>query len=128
LEGYADSGDNFSFGLEGDDGVPILRGELRNVEGDGIPCDINISERISNQNGQLVFGIFTLSQLLGNICLHATFRIRTPEMGWYHGWTTVVDAEWAGKGSTICCDDVQGCNINSLSFSTLQFALKLLSA
>ncbi|KAH7379776.1 CVNH domain-containing protein [Cadophora sp. MPI-SDFR-AT-0126] len=54
-QGYADSGENFSFGLEGDDGVPVLRGELRNIEGEGIPCDINISERISNQNGQLVF-------------------------------------------------------------------------
>ncbi|KAL5327620.1 hypothetical protein ACEPPN_005321 [Leptodophora sp. 'Broadleaf-Isolate-01'] len=54
-QGFADSGENFSFGLEGDDGVPILRGELRNIEGESVPCDINIAERISNQNGQLVF-------------------------------------------------------------------------
>ncbi|KAK0113525.1 hypothetical protein ONS95_013779 [Cadophora gregata] len=54
-QGYADSGENFSFEFEGDDGLPILRGELRNIEGEGIPGDINISERISNQNGQLVF-------------------------------------------------------------------------
>ncbi len=53
--GFADSGQNFSFGLEGD-GVPILRAELFNVEGEAIPSDINISERIENQNGQFVFG------------------------------------------------------------------------
>lgn len=53
--GFADSGQNFSFSLEGD-GVPILRAELMNVEGEAIPCDINLSERIENQNGQFVFG------------------------------------------------------------------------
>ncbi|KAL2061389.1 hypothetical protein VTL71DRAFT_7662 [Oculimacula yallundae] len=53
-QGFTDSGDNFSFNFEGD-GIPVLRGELQNVEGEACSCDINIAERISNQNGQLVF-------------------------------------------------------------------------
>ncbi|KAK2623831.1 hypothetical protein QTJ16_007012 [Diplocarpon rosae] len=52
--GFANSGENFSFSLEGD-GVPILRGFLSNVEGEVVAADVNLSERIENQNGQLVF-------------------------------------------------------------------------
>ncbi|PBP26333.1 hypothetical protein BUE80_DR002641 [Diplocarpon rosae] len=53
-QGFANSGENFSFSLEGD-GVPILRGFLSNVEGEVVAADVNLSERIENQNGQLVF-------------------------------------------------------------------------
>ncbi|CZS97642.1 related to Cyanovirin-N homolog [Rhynchosporium agropyri] len=53
-QGYADSGGAFSFSFEGG-GIPVLRAELKNVDGEGVPSDINIAERISNQNGRLVF-------------------------------------------------------------------------
>ncbi|EKD17170.1 uncharacterized protein L3040_005392 [Drepanopeziza brunnea f. sp. 'multigermtubi'] len=58
-QGFSDSGQNFSFGIEGgeggEDGLPILRGELSNVEGEPVACDINLSERIENRDGELVF-------------------------------------------------------------------------
>ncbi|CAL3970195.1 unnamed protein product [Diplocarpon coronariae] len=53
-QAFTDSGENFSFSLEGD-GVPILRGFLSNMDGEAVAADINLSERIENQNGQLVF-------------------------------------------------------------------------
>lgn len=46
---------NVSFSFEGD-GIPVLRAELFNIGGDAIGADINISERIGNDNGQFVFG------------------------------------------------------------------------
>ncbi|KAK6580980.1 hypothetical protein PZA11_006468 [Diplocarpon coronariae] len=52
------SGENFSFSLEGD-GVPILRGFLSNMDGEAVAADINLSERIENQNGQLVFSMLS---------------------------------------------------------------------
>ncbi|PBP22193.1 CVNH domain-containing protein [Diplocarpon rosae] len=58
---FTNSGENFSFGLEGD-GVPILRGFLSNVEGETVAADVNLSERIENQNGQLVFKVIVDSR------------------------------------------------------------------
>ncbi|KGO63538.1 Cyanovirin-N [Penicillium italicum] len=49
------SADNVSFGREGDASVPILRAVLRDVEGGEHDADINLAERIGNNNGQLVF-------------------------------------------------------------------------
>ncbi|KAI9052069.1 hypothetical protein LZ554_004322 [Drepanopeziza brunnea f. sp. 'monogermtubi'] len=55
-QGFSDSGQNFSFSIEGGEAdLPILRGELSNVEGEPVACDINLSERIENRDGELVF-------------------------------------------------------------------------
>ncbi|KAK4132230.1 CVNH domain-containing protein, partial [Trichocladium antarcticum] len=54
-EGFAGSAENINFSLEGDDSVPILRASLRNVEGDLVDADINLSERIGNNDGNFSF-------------------------------------------------------------------------
>ncbi|KAJ5837041.1 hypothetical protein N7447_003067 [Penicillium robsamsonii] len=52
---FQSSADDISFDREGDDGTPILRAILRDVEGEEHHADINLSERIGNDNGNLVF-------------------------------------------------------------------------
>ncbi|KXG49564.1 Cyanovirin-N [Penicillium griseofulvum] len=52
---FQSTAEDISFDLEGDDNVPILRATLNDVDGNGCPADINLSERIGNDNGQLVF-------------------------------------------------------------------------
>lgn len=52
---FASSAEDISFELEGDDNVPILRATLMDMEGEGQAADINLSERIGNNNGELVF-------------------------------------------------------------------------
>ncbi|RDW70979.1 cyanovirin-n family protein [Coleophoma cylindrospora] len=55
-QGFSQSAENVEFSIEGGGEVPVLRANLRNVEGEIIPCDVNLSERIENHNGQFVFG------------------------------------------------------------------------
>ncbi|KAJ5165568.1 Cyanovirin-N, partial [Penicillium coprophilum] len=52
---FQSSADDISLELEGDDNLPILRATLNDVEGEGQAADINLSERIGNDNGRLVF-------------------------------------------------------------------------
>ncbi|OQE35390.1 hypothetical protein PENCOP_c013G07719 [Penicillium coprophilum] len=52
---FQSSADDISLELEGDDDLPILRATLNDVDGEGQPADINLSERIGNDNGRLVF-------------------------------------------------------------------------
>ncbi|KAJ5851394.1 uncharacterized protein N7529_010779 [Penicillium soppii] len=52
--GFKESADNISFELEGE-GEPILRASLKDVEGEEHRADINLAERIGNNNGHLVF-------------------------------------------------------------------------
>ncbi|KAF8849336.1 Cyanovirin-N [Acephala macrosclerotiorum] len=49
---FASSCENLSFRFEGDDNVPILRAQLRNAEGELVDADLNLGERIGNNNGQ----------------------------------------------------------------------------
>ncbi|KAL1835988.1 hypothetical protein VTJ49DRAFT_5736 [Mycothermus thermophilus] len=55
-ENFSESAEDISFSIEGADSVPILRANLRNIEGELIGADINLSERIGNNNGEFVFG------------------------------------------------------------------------
>jgi hypothetical protein len=59
--GFANSAEEISFELEGDDSVPILRANLWNVEGELVGGDINLAERINNNNGEFTFGESSLS-------------------------------------------------------------------
>ncbi|KAJ5626610.1 hypothetical protein N7528_004037 [Penicillium herquei] len=52
---FKDSASNIELNIEGDDEVPILRATLISMEGEEIDADINLAERISNDNGDLVF-------------------------------------------------------------------------
>ncbi|KAK4245569.1 CVNH domain-protein [Corynascus novoguineensis] len=52
---FSGSAAEVTFSLEGDDLVPILRATLFDVEGNRVAADINLAERISNENGRFVF-------------------------------------------------------------------------
>ncbi|KAF4978069.1 hypothetical protein FZEAL_5495 [Fusarium zealandicum] len=54
-ENFADSAQDISFDLEGDDSAPILRATLGNVEGESAECDVNLSECITNEGGEFQF-------------------------------------------------------------------------
>ncbi|KFA80691.1 hypothetical protein S40288_01754 [Stachybotrys chartarum IBT 40288] len=54
--GFADSAEEITFEIEGDAGVPILRAKLYNVDGELVDGDINLAERIQNNNGEFSFG------------------------------------------------------------------------
>ncbi|TKW54245.1 Cyanovirin-N -like protein [Colletotrichum tanaceti] len=57
--GFADSAEDIHFELEGDDNVPILRARLFNVEGEAIDADVNLSERIGNNDGNFTFNCWS---------------------------------------------------------------------
>ncbi|KAL4882057.1 Cyanovirin-N [Aspergillus karnatakaensis] len=52
---FSGSADDISFELEGDDNVPILRAQLTNGDGDQVDADVNLAERIGNNNGSFHF-------------------------------------------------------------------------
>lgn len=52
---FSESAGEVSLEIEGDDQIPVLRAELNNMDGEAVPCDLNLAERISNQNGEFVF-------------------------------------------------------------------------
>ncbi|RDI76299.1 hypothetical protein Vi05172_g13718 [Venturia inaequalis] len=54
-QSFSGSCQNCSFSVEGGAAVPVLRAELRDQDGNFQPRDINLAERIGNNNGQFVF-------------------------------------------------------------------------
>lgn len=59
---FAWGGENFAYSAkdielhrEGEEEVPVLRANLVNIEREEIPGDINLGERIVNEDGELVF-------------------------------------------------------------------------
>ncbi|KAL5362221.1 Cyanovirin-N [Aspergillus floccosus] len=54
-ENFSLSAEDISFELEGDDNVPILRAKLANSEGEHHDADVNLAERIGNENGSFAF-------------------------------------------------------------------------
>ncbi|OQE24896.1 hypothetical protein PENFLA_c009G03944 [Penicillium flavigenum] len=52
---FYSSAEDVSFDREGDDETPVLRARLHDVEGELQDADINLAERIGNDNGNLVF-------------------------------------------------------------------------
>ena len=52
---FSHSVDNVEFKIEGGGEVPVLRCFCRDSEGKEFARDVNLSERIENQNGQFVF-------------------------------------------------------------------------
>jgi hypothetical protein len=54
-QGFADSAEDIHFALEGDGDVPVLRATLRDVDGNGETRDINLGERITNEDGHFRF-------------------------------------------------------------------------
>lgn len=54
-ENFSHSADNVEFSIEGGGEVPVLRCRCRDVDGNEHNRDVNLSERIENQNGQFVY-------------------------------------------------------------------------
>ncbi|CAI7678511.1 hypothetical protein N7533_003867 [Penicillium manginii] len=54
-ENFHDSAEDVELHREGDDELPILRALLGNVEGEQVEANVNLSERIGNDNGTLIF-------------------------------------------------------------------------
>lgn len=52
---FSDSAQDVELSTEGDDSVPVLRAKLGNLDGEEIDADINLAERITNDNGILGF-------------------------------------------------------------------------
>lgn len=54
-QNFSDTAEEVSFELEGDDNLPILRAKLANSEGERLDADVNLAERIGNDNGTFSF-------------------------------------------------------------------------
>lgn len=52
---FSDSAENVHFAIEGGGEVPVLRATLMNEDGEGFERDLNLSERISNNDGNFEF-------------------------------------------------------------------------
>ncbi|KAI5293744.1 hypothetical protein KEM52_005272 [Ascosphaera acerosa] len=52
---FADSAEDIRLDIEGDDNLPILRCVCGDGDGGSNECDKNLSERIGNDNGTLIF-------------------------------------------------------------------------
>jgi len=55
-QNFSQSAQNVHFALEGDGDVPVLRATLMDEGGNDQQRDLNLGERISNQNGNFQFG------------------------------------------------------------------------
>jgi hypothetical protein len=56
-ENFSHSSENAHFAIEGDGSVPVLRAELFDAEGNRESRDINLAERISNNDGHFEFSM-----------------------------------------------------------------------
>lgn len=54
-ENFSHSAENVHFAIEGEGSVPVLRATLRDAEGNEENRDLNLAERISNENGRFEF-------------------------------------------------------------------------
>ena len=53
---FSHTAENIRFSIEGGAGVPVLRADLKNLDGEANPADINLAERIGNNEGKFEFG------------------------------------------------------------------------
>lgn len=59
ISDFSQSAKDISFSLEGGANVPILRANLGGAPDEYSPADVNLAERIRNDNGALVFSEYT---------------------------------------------------------------------
>jgi hypothetical protein len=62
-EGFAESAENIEFALEGDGDVPVLRATLFDADGNAETRDINLGERIVNNDGNFHYGMILVPGL-----------------------------------------------------------------
>ncbi|OJI99725.1 hypothetical protein ASPVEDRAFT_39102 [Aspergillus versicolor CBS 583.65] len=53
--GFGGSASDISLDLEGDESVPVLRATLDNAEGEPVEANVNLAERLGNNNGSFDF-------------------------------------------------------------------------
>ena len=54
-QNFTKSASDIKFNFEGGSNVPVLRAKLRNAAGGEQESDLNLGERLTNDNGNLVF-------------------------------------------------------------------------
>jgi hypothetical protein len=54
-EGFGNSSEDVRFSLEGDGSVPVLRASVRDNDGNMHERDLNLSERLGNNDGNFVY-------------------------------------------------------------------------
>ena len=86
---FSETAENISFSIEGGADVPVLRARLQKLDGEYVDADVNLAERVSNDNGRLSFCKYNtwLVPLLSWCLQHVTyflayfFRAVTGELG-----------------------------------------------
>ncbi|KAI5866315.1 CVNH domain-containing protein [Durotheca rogersii] len=63
-ENFSESAEDIHFGIEGGASVPVLRARLRRVDGEFSDADINLGERVENQDGEFIFSKQDITLLL----------------------------------------------------------------
>ncbi|CAI6336430.1 unnamed protein product [Periconia digitata] len=58
---FADSVENVEFHIEGGGEVPVLRCFCRDSEGEEFARDVNLAERIQNENGRFIYGTWSFT-------------------------------------------------------------------
>ena len=59
---FSGSAEDVEFTIEGDGSVPVLRATLTDQEGNGQRRDVNLSERISNNDGNFNYSKYICSR------------------------------------------------------------------
>ncbi|EAU31002.1 conserved hypothetical protein [Aspergillus terreus NIH2624] len=54
-QNFSHTAEDISFHLEGDGNVPVLRARLASSDGELHDADVNLAERIGNENGSFAF-------------------------------------------------------------------------
>ncbi|KAH8431914.1 CVNH domain-containing protein [Aspergillus melleus] len=54
-QNFSETAEDVEFHIEGDGEVPVLRAKLNNADGEPVDADINLAERIVNDNGEFSF-------------------------------------------------------------------------
>ncbi|EMR64346.1 hypothetical protein MGN70_004254 [Eutypa lata] len=54
-QNFSETAENISFSIEGGADVPVLRARLQKLDGEYVDADVNLAERVSNDNGRLSF-------------------------------------------------------------------------
>ncbi|RYP44602.1 hypothetical protein DL768_008951 [Monosporascus sp. mg162] len=65
--GFSQTAEDIRFGIEGGGEVPVLRARLQNLEGEFVDADLNLAERISNEDGRFVFSYGSCPQALDRV-------------------------------------------------------------
>lgn len=78
---FAGSAEEIHLSLEGEN-LPILRAQLKNVEGELRAADMNLSERIGNNDGHFAFGMFPCYPQPKSSILNQSSRMSIPTIDW----------------------------------------------